>query len=234
MAIWKRLLATLPVLVCLGCFDAPLELVPGDQGVRVKALEGRFVFMPDFQGDGMVAVGGGQLDMAWDDRTRTYGFESVPRKPGLPKGMRMSDTVFKSLRLLPLDPARPVYLAQMTDPHYEERQAFWRALAADPAAREKARKDHNLSEDDLAKAIPEELARKPSNFFWLVTVDAKGTVLGGDDPDNAWVMGLRGFKEALAAGDAERARRLLKDHVRDLPPDFFKDRILVPAGRPGS
>lgn len=230
MANLKLLLASLLAAVCLGCFDASVELVPAGQGVRVKALEGRFTFMPDFQGEGMVAVGGGRLDMAWDDKAKAYGFDSVPRKPGLPKGVRMSDTVFRTLRLLPLDPARPVYLAQMTDPHFEERQAFWRSLADNPVAREKARKDYNLTQEELDKAIPVELARKPSNFFWLVTVDARGTVLGGDDADNTWVLGLKGFREALAAGDAPRALGVLKDNVRNLPPDFFRDRILVPAG----
>lgn len=231
MAILKTVLAVVLALACTGCFDAPVELVAAAQAVRVKGLEGRYAFMPDTQGQGMVAVGGGQVDLAWDDKAKSYWFDSVPRNPKLPKGVRSSDTVCKSLRLLPLDPGRGIYLAQLADPHYEERQAFWQSLAASPSAREKAMKDYGLTAAELDRAIPMELAKKPSHFLWLVSVDGTGTVLGGDDPDNTWVMAIKGFREALAAGDAERALELLRDNLRNLPPGFFQDRILVPAGK---
>ncbi|HWQ07609.1 MAG TPA: hypothetical protein VN436_00815 [Holophaga sp.] len=109
---WLALAASLAMT---GCFDSPVPLVQPEAAVRVQSLEGLFLLLPDHPGEGWFRIGGGQLLVQWNDARRSLAFDGEPRNPGLPAGTRASDRAFESIRTLPLDEARRIYLVQMTD-----------------------------------------------------------------------------------------------------------------------
>lgn len=210
-----------------GCIESPTELISAKESIRLTALEGHFTLLPDNPGEGWYKIGGGTLHMEWNEHSNSLAFDPEPRNPKQPKGTRASDAMFKSLRILPLDQARHIYLVQMMDPRFDKNLEFWTQVNSSPETKEKYRISFGKTKEELDQWVERELSKKPNHRIALIQIDDHGVARVGDD--ESWFQSIKGFVTALESGSAPTALQLLKDNVASLADGFFKDRMLVPV-----
>ena len=209
------------------CLESPIELISAGESIRLPAIEGYFTLLPDHPGEGWYKIGGGQLHMEWNENSKSLFFDVEPRNPELPKGIRASDILFKTLRVLPLDQARQIYLVQMMDPRFDKNLEFWTDVNSSPETKEKYRISFGKTKDVFDQWVERELSTKPNHRIVLIRIDEHGVVrMGGDE---SWFKAIKGFSIALESGDSKAALQLLKDNVTNLTNQFFKERVLVPV-----